>query len=451
MKPSKRFALMTLAATMALAGVFIFGIQSRSWSAAAIRSHKGVSKPLIAKQWPSTYEKSLTLDIGSSDMLKPEEAGNKKVASEAPTGFDNLTNGYLGQDLFDKNQSIFEEVETVEEGLGPTYNAQSCKECHQNVVTGGGSQITELRTGRLVRGRFFNSMGGTVIQSRAIHPDIVERAGPKDNLSTFRISLNTLGDGFVECIANDTLLAIRDAQPRGMRGDALMVPVIEAANGIRIGRFGWKSQHASLVSFSADAYLNEMGITSPLFPVENPSNGTPVDDFDLVDDPEDEDGADVTAFADFMRSTKAQSRGPITDEVNSGEKLFNQIGCAVCHVPSIVTAPPGTTINAGAFTVPNALGNKIIRPYSDFLLHDIGTGDGIPVQPIPQYAFTANKMRTAPLWGLRTRNRLMHDGLAFTLQDAIQRHAGQAAGVAHQFDRLPKQDQQKVLAFLGSL
>jgi len=450
MKSSQRFALMTLAATMALAAVFIFGIQSRSWSADAVKSHKGVSNPLIAKQWPSTYEKSLTSDPGSANTLKPEKAGNPKVASEAPTGFDNKTNGYLKQDAFDKNLSIFEEIETIDDGLGPTYNAQSCRECHQNVVTGGGSQITELRTGRLVRGKFFNSMGGTLIQSRAIDPDIVERAGPKDNLSTFRISLNTLGDGFVECIANDTLLAIRDAQPRGMRGDAVMVPVIESANGIRIGRFGWKSQHASLVSFSADAYLNEMGITTPLFPKENPSNGTPVTDYDTVDDPED-DGDDVIAFADFMRSTKAQSRGPITVEVNSGEKLFNQIGCTVCHVPSIVTAAPGTPINAGEFTVPEELGNKIIHPYSDFLLHDIGTGDGLPVQPIPQYAFTANKMRTAPLWGLRTRNRLMHDGLAFTLQDAIQRHAGQAEGVAHQFDRLPKQDQQKVLAFLGSL
>ena len=84
-------------------------------------------------------------------------------------------------------------------------------------------------------------------------------------------------------------------------------------------------------------------------------------------------------------------------------------------------------INGGVFTVPPALGNKIIHPYSDFLLHDIGTGDGIPV--LPQFASTANQIRTAPLWALRTRNRLMHEGLSFTKQEAIQRHQGQAADV----------------------
>jgi hypothetical protein len=93
----------------------------------------------------------------------------------------------------------------------------------------------------------------------------------------------------------------------------------------------------------------------------------------------------------------------------------------------MVTAAPGTVINGGAFTVPPALGNRIIHPYSDFLLHNIGTGDGIPFLPTPEYAFTAPLIRTAPLWALRTRNRLMHDGLSFTLQDAIQRHAGHAA------------------------
>ena len=143
--------------------------------------------------------------------------------------------------------------------------------------------------------------------------------------------------------------------------------------------------------------------------------------YDPVSDPED-DGVDVVAFANFMRSTKAPSRGTITADVSAGEALFNKVGCAVCHTPSITTARPGAKINGGVFTVPAALGNKVIHPYSDFLLHDIGTGDGIPVLPLPEYASTANQMRTAPLWALRTRNRLMHDGLSLTKQDAIQRH-----------------------------
>jgi CxxC motif-containing protein (DUF1111 family) len=238
-----------------------------------------------------------------------------------------------------------------------------------------------------------------------------------------------------------------------MRGTAVRVPVLEAASKARIGRFGWKGQHASLVSFSADAYLNEMGITSPLFPQENTSNDRDVgypSAYDPVPDPED-DGVDIVAFADFMRSTKAPSRGTITAAVSAGEALFNKTGCAVCHTASITTARAGTKINGGDFTVPMALGSKIIHPYSDFLLHDIGTGDGIPVLPLPEYAGTANRMRTAPLWGLRTRNRLMHDGLSLTLENAIQRHGGQAAGVTKKFNALSEAQKKQFLAFLDSL
>jgi len=389
-------------------------------------------------------------------------------ATEAPTGFDNLTNGFIEQGppyetlnadnvvarrSFNDNRFIFEEFETIQDGLGPTYNAQSCRECHQNVVTGGASQVAELRSGRLENGQFFESLGGTLIQSRATHPDLVERVIPEDAIRTFRISTNTLGNGFVEAIANSTLLAIRDKQPAEMRGSAVIVPVLEANGTSRIGRFGWKSQHASLESFSADAYLNEMGITSPLFPEENTSSGRYVGSgsgYDPVADPED-DGEDVVAFADFMRATKAPPRGPISDDVLAGEALFNKIGCAVCHTSSITTAKPGAKINGSAFTVPAALGNKIIHPYSDFLLHDIKTGDGIPILPLPEYTSTANQIRTAPLWALRTRNRLMHDGLSFTKQDAIQRHGGQAAGVTSNYNALSAAEKAQLLAFLDSL
>jgi CxxC motif-containing protein (DUF1111 family) len=389
--------------------------------------------------------------------------------TEARTGFDNETNGFLQQGpeyptlnedtvvplrSFNDNRFVFEEVETIADGLGPTYNAQSCAECHQNVATGGASQVAEHRTGRLdASGGFFESLGGSLIHSRATWPEIVERVAFEDDVRTFRISTNTLGLGYVECIGNETLLAIRDAQPAQLRGTAVMVPVLEGDESARIGRFGWKGQHASLESFAADAYLNEMGITSPLFPEENTSSGKPVGfgtQYDPVADPED-DGVDIKAFANFMRSTKAPSRGPITPEVTAGEALFKQVGCATCHTPTIRTTRPGTRINGGAFTVPAALGNKIIHPYSDFLVHDIGTGDGIPVLPGAQYAATAKLMRTAPLWALRTRNRLMHDGLSFTKQEAIARHTGQAEAVTQRFDALTPADQAKLLAFLDSL
>ena len=385
--------------------------------------------------------------------------------TEAPAGFDNQTNGFNEQGpafetingdnvvalrSFNDNRFIFEEVETVADGIGPTYNAQSCRECHQNVVTGGASQVTVQRTGRLVGGVFFDSLGGSLVHSRATHPDIVERVNVEDGIRTFRISTNTLGNGFVEAIANETILGIRDQQPQNMRGSILLVPVFEGNGNARLGRFGWKNQHASLESFSADAYLNEMGITSPTFPEENTSGGLDVSEYDTVADPED-DGVDIVAFANFMRSTKVPSRGPITRDVQQGERLFREVGCAVCHTETIVTARPGTLINGGALTVPNALGNRIIHPYSDFLLHDIGTGDGIPFLPTEEYSFTANKMRTAPLWALRTRNRLMHDGLTFTLQDAILRHAGQASSVTNRYSALSVSQKEKMLAFLNSL
>jgi CxxC motif-containing protein (DUF1111 family) len=392
----------------------------------------------------------------------------RQPASEAPTGFDNQTNGFTeqGQEFdtlteenveplrsFNDNRFIFEEVEKIGDGLGPVYNAQACRECHQNVVTGGASQIAEHRTGRLDGDQFFESLGGSLVHSRSTHPDIGEQVNYEDGVRTFRISTNTLGAGFVEAISNQTLLWIRWNQPGGMRGTAVRVPVLESGSKMRIGRFGWKSQHASLESFSADAYLNEMGITSPLFPEENSSSGQEVGygtPYDPVPDPED-DGIDIIAFADFMRATKAPPRGEITDAAIAGEAVFQDIGCEVCHVDTIRTAPAGTVINQGAFTVPEALGSKLIHPYSDFLLHDIGTGDGIPVLPEPRFAVTANKMRTAPLWGLRTRSRMMHDGLTFTLQEAIERHQGQARRVTERYLQLSVEERALLLAFLRSL
>ncbi len=400
---------------------------------------------------------------GTTDTEEPATAA--RSFTEAPTGFDNLTNGYLpqGPDFdtidddtvasgsFNGNRFIFEEVEHNDEGLGPVYNGQSCGECHQNVATGGASQVAEHRTGRLDGSQFFESLGGTLLHSRATWPELVEHVADEDNVRSFRISTNTLGDGFVEAVSNLQLLNIRAEQPAALRGTVVVAPVLEANGRARIGRFGWKSQHASLVSFAADAYLNEMGITSPLLPDENTSSGKSVGwgtPYDTKEDPED-DGEDVTAFADFMRSTKAPARGEITANVLAGEAVFKSIGCAVCHTDTLHTVPPGSRINGGTFVVPDAIGNKVFHPYSDFLLHNVGTGDGIPVSP--DRPATANQMRTAPLWGLRTRNRLMHDGLTFTYEDAILRHGGQARPVTMRYRGLSDAERSQLIEFLGSL
>jgi CxxC motif-containing protein (DUF1111 family) len=370
--------------------------------------------------------------------------------TDAPTGFDGETNGLVDQATHEADEDVFNEQEFIDDGLGPTYNAQSCGECHQNPVSGGISQITELRAGHYNGANFIDHPGGSLIHSRATDAAIQERVLGGHEVRAFRTSLNTLGDGFVECIDSNTLLAISNNQPAAQRGQFIQVPVLEAPGNNRGGRFGWKNQHASLVSFSADAYLNEMGITSPLQPTENTSNGNSVADYDEVSEPED-DGADVEIFARFMRATKAPPRDAAlanTADAIAGSNLFNSIGCAVCHVREMVTAAPGTVINGGAFTVPVALGNKRIRPFSDFLLHDVGTGDGI-VQNGGQS--TRNKLRTPPLWGVRTRNRLMHDGESLTRNEAILRHGGQATQSRNNYTNLSNGQKNQLITFLNSL
>jgi len=375
--------------------------------------------------------------------------------TDAPTGFSNSTNGMLDQAAFDAAREVFDEQEFIADGLGPVYNAQSCGECHQNPVSGGVSQITEVRAGHLnALGRFLDHPGGSLIHSRAIDATAQEHIMPGHEVRSLRTSLNTLGDGFVEAIADSTLLAIAARQPSqsngAIAGQAISVPVGEAPGTFRVGRFGWKDQHASLQSFAADAYLNEMGITSPLQPVENTTNGRSIAPYDHVAEPED-DGEDVAIFAQFMRSTMPPARDPdlsITAEAQRGEQVFRAIGCNVCHVASITTAPRGTVLNGGTFVVPAALGGKTIHPFSDFLLHDIGTGDGIVQNGGPS---TRNKVRTAPLWGLHARTRFMHDFLSHSIDDAIQRHGNQADGVRRAFNGLSRSDQRRLMTFLHSL
>jgi CxxC motif-containing protein (DUF1111 family) len=391
-----------------------------------------------------------------------------QAATEAPRGFDNVYNGFGSQAQFDADKATFEERDDIAKGLGPVYNAQSCAECHQNPVTGAISQITELRAGHFDGSNFIDQAGGSLNNDRAINPEIQERVPGGNEVRTFRTSLNTLGDGFVEAIDSNTLVAISNGQPSNMRGQFIQVPVLEASGQIRGGRFGWKNQQASLLSFASDAYLNEQGITNRFNLVENTSLGNSVAAFDPVPDNQPcvsnpavncgEDGdEDIVAFARFMRATKAPSRGPGAEDgsngapnsdVVAGSNLFNQIGCAVCHVRSITTSPSGTVINGGQFTVPAALGNKIIHPLSDFLLHNVGTGDGI-VQNGGQS--TRNKLRTPPLWGMRTRDRIMHDGEGLNRNESILRHAGEANGVINNYINLSTTQKNQLIAFLNSL
>jgi len=412
--------------------------------------------------------------------------------SDAPTGFDNKTNGVVDDATHQEDQMKFEEAEQVSDGLGPLYNAQSCRECHQSPVSGAASQVTELRVGHQgPDGRFLTPnipiangteviAGRSLVNDRAICPnatfpniEIQERVPGSETIRAFRLSLNLLGDGFVEAIADQTLIDLSKQQCKSSHGkicgQILYVPIVEAPGQMGVGRFGWKDQHASLLSFAADAYLNEMGITNRLQPneVTNLCN--------KASEPNDTPGSDglsdIDHFARFIRATKAPARDSQLAKSSAairGLELFGKIGCATCHVESLTTASAGTKINGSTFTIPPALGSLILHPYGDFLMHDVGTGDGILQATREHYGHqvfqrmsgylskqdfesSRNKMRTAPLWGVRLRPRLMHDGASLTLLEAIARHRGEASHVTQQFEKLKKIDQEAVIEFLKSL
>lgn len=453
--------------------------------------------------------------------------------TEAVTGFDDQSNGFSDAGRRTADQKFFEEVEHIApDGLGPLYNAQSCRECHQTPVTGAGAQVSELRVGHLdAHGLFQNPQipidhgaavigDRTLINDRAICPQIQEHVPETETIRTFRLVISTLGDGYVEAISDDTLLKIRKDQCRASHGkicgQAVKVLVPESEGPDRIGRFGWKDQHASLLAFAGDAYLNEMGITNSLQKTEvtticNPPVTTTVPNNDptkitepnSLPDPTDNNLEDIDHFASFMRSLKAPARDQTvatTPDAKRGAELFTKIGCASCHVETIVTgkspASPG-----GPGLHPDALENRTIHPYSDFLLHDVGTGDGIVVALVEHFGrervekrfreetsageakggatkvedecsesfqtavaegekhpkllrdtlCARNKIRTAPLWGLRLRSRLMHDGNSVQLDDAIRRHRGEAKETEERFIKLKPPDQKAVLVFLQSL
>src|SRR5882672_1297334 len=328
---------------------------------------------------------------------------------EAPTGFDNKSNGVADDATHQADQAKFDETEGVDDGLGPLYNAQSCRECHQNPTSGGTSQITELRVGHRGPDHQFHNpdipiahgteiiSGRTLVNDRAICPnaafpntEIQEHVPETENVRTARVSLGLLGDGLVEAVADQTLVELARKQCAGKNhkicGQVLYVPIVEAPGETGVGRFGWKDQHASLLSFSGDAYLNEMGITNRLFPdeVTKLCNTAP--------EPNDAAGPDglddVDHFARFIRASKAPARDAKlagSEQSKKGAALFEKIGCATCHVSTMTTAAAGTKIHGGTYTVPDALGGKTFYPYSDFLMHNVGTGDGIVVPMIEHY------------------------------------------------------------------
>lgn len=350
-------------------------------------------------------------------------------------------------ELFRLGREDFLEVETPEDGLGPAFNGTSCAQCHSIPAIGGTGAMVELRAGRReADGTFTAPPGGTLHHLFSIPPHTCQVAVDADmNVTAHRISIPLFGAGLVEAIPDEIILALEDPGDRngdGIRGRAAIVEDV-ATGRRRVGRFGWKSQQATLLAFAGDAYVNEMGITNDLFRNEAGAYLDP-EKLRLCDPTSDpEDARDprtglrgIDNFANFLKLLAPPSRGPIGPAEERGERLFADSGCVLCHIPRLQTGPSASPV----------FDRKPVPLFSDLLLHDIGTGDGIE-----QASAKTNEIRTPSLWGLRFRRPLLHDGSAATIEDAIARHQEEAATVANRFARLPDGDKKDLLAFLKSL
>jgi CxxC motif-containing protein (DUF1111 family) len=278
------------------------------------------------------------------------------------------------------------------------------------------------------------------------------------NCSAGRAATPLFGLGLVEAVADRTLSDLAQSEPAAVRGE---VKEITELGRQRVARFGWKDDHATLRGFSADAYLNEMGITNPDNPHDlsqcalNKSQFGVVLQTSGVEDTTGTDGhADIDRFSDFMRALNPPPRLAQDASAQNGARLFGQAGCAGCHAPALTTdsnpaafIPPTTGGVALSSTLNVALANQTFRPYSDFLLHDMGAlGDGIT-----SGSAGPTMMRTAPLWGLRAKSALLHDGRAADIPTAIELHDGQGKAAAVAFKALSTQEQQDLINFLDTI
>ena len=376
------------------------------------------------------------------------QVGNVAIQPRMGDPVPGLTASQL--DRFAKGRIQFDHILTNAEGLGPTFNDTGCAQCHAVPESGGSSSISVTRFGvKATQSSPFDpldALGGSLLQAHAIDAAALEFVPPEADVTATRLTPSVFGAGLVQAIPDGDLLAL---QSNG--GVAHMVDLLEDPNGPqKVGRFGWKAQVATMLTFSGDASLNEMGLTNALVMTENAPNGNQalLQQYDLVPEPEDfADGEGFTRIQrmdDFQRFLGVPPQTPKSGM--AGEALFNSIGCASCHVPSHTTGPAPEA----------ALSGKVIRPYSDFLLHDMGSlGDGIV-----QGMGTEKLMRTSSLWGLHVRapDGLLHDGSALggssedNIAQAIAAHDGEGAAARDAFSPgLTQVQQDQVLSFLMSL
>jgi cysteine-rich repeat protein len=337
---------------------------------------------------------------------------------------------------FERGRAEFLETENVATGLGPVFNGTRCAECHHVPVVGGSSARTVTRIAGGAGQDPLVDVGGPLLQTNGIMTAACSVAGevvpPEATAVALRNTPALFGMGLIEAIPDLSIRLMRERQRPPLSG---RYNTNRATR--RIGRFGWKAQVATLHDFAAEAYRDEIGITSPFAPEEPAPQGVPAA-CDGAPDLED-DGNDVAAFADFMTLLAPLPKPPPAFEARRGRRYFRRARCHTCHTDKYRTSR--------TYPVP-ALRNLKVPLFSDLLLHDMGPelADGIA-----QEAATGSEFRTAPLWGVRASAPYLHDGRAATLEEAILAHGGEAEESRNRFLLLDATARALLVAYLNSL
>jgi CxxC motif-containing protein (DUF1111 family) len=459
------------------------------------------------------------LAAGCSDL------GDDTSSSTSAAIGDTLPGLVVEADLLAEAREAFLAQEGIGDGVGPIFNLNACGGCHTNGAIGGAGEQIERRFGRVTNGVFdpLENRGGSLRQLFTVanfnNPNLpaasrgrcqpgnptlccVPQEVDAAEATVRNVGRRTqplFGLGLVDAMPDSFFDGLAAAQPAAIRGIVNRGPVVipnpgdptQSLNSTRVTRFGWKAGVPSLLQFSADAYVNEMAITTQscfrgaslnAFALESAPNGVPVvdgcDDLAERQTPESNPGGltntqwaqvddavglcsgnrteiqdDVFLFAVFMTALAPAPRdlsNPIA--VNAGQPLFTSTGCAGCHVTTTFRTPANPApidIGNGEETV-RVPGNFAFNPYSDFLVHDMGAlgdqignaGDSVAV---------TRRMRTQPLWGIRFQNKLLHDGRCGDIACAIRAHDGQAAAARNAFNALSGANQHNLVSFVRSL
>jgi CxxC motif-containing protein (DUF1111 family) len=409
----------------------------------------------------------LTLGISAwfslpGHALKPAQSAASAPVRRAPShhvpapvplfvapAWGNAVNGLTSAQMaaFLDGQDQFNFVDTPETGLGPIFNDNSCVACHIAGAPGGAGNKSVTRYGKTENGLFdpLTSLGGSLLHKKAIAPQLRETIPLQANTVAQRVTTPLFGLGLVEAIPDATILAnARRVKPDGIRGRAAVVTDV-ATGQSRVGRFGWKAQHATLLSFTADAYQNEVGVTNRFFPHENAPNGNtallgqwvPLNaPYEDQPDP-DTHLADIDRLVNFITMLAPPPPRPLSPSATAGQRVFAQIGCIECHQPTMMTGSSSIV----------ALDRKVVPLYSDLLLHDMGSLN----DRIAQADAGTNEMRTAPLWGVRVRKALLHDGRADSMDAAIGGHDGEGARARDRYWKLDPASRTALVDFLNTL